>query len=68
MTKPTDQDDGARKAGLFEELPVPSEAQKVQHARAEVACKRSEGAARLLQPNRLRVELRARSNEAKPGE
>ena len=59
MTKPTNQEEGASKAGLFEELPQPSEAQQAQYAQAEVTRKRSEGAVRLLQPNRLQVELRA---------
>jgi transposase len=64
MTKPTDQEDGASKAGLFEELPHLSEAQQVQHAQAEVTRKRSEGAVRLRQPNRLQVELRASDLES----
>ena len=64
MTKPTDHKDGTTKAGLFEDLPPPSEAQQVQHAQAEVAGKRSQGAVRLLQPNRLQVELRASDLES----
>jgi len=64
MTKPTDQEDGTSKAGLFEELPQPSDAQQAQHAQAEIARKRSEGAVRLLQPNRLQVELRASDLES----
>jgi len=64
MTKPTDQEDVVSKAGLFQDLPQPSEAQQVQHAQAEVARKRSEGAVRLLQPNRLQVELRASDLES----
>ena len=64
MTKPTDHKDGTTKAGLFEDLPQPSEAQQVQHAQAEVAGKRSQGAPRLLQPNRLQVELRASDLES----
>ena len=64
MTKPTDHKDGTTKAGLFEDLPQPSEAQQVQHAQAEVAGKRSQGAVRLLQPNRLQVELRASDLES----
>ena len=64
MTKPTDQEVVASKAGLFHDLPQPSEAQQVQHAQAEVARKRSEGAVRLLQPNRLQVELRASDLES----
>ena len=64
MTKPTDQEGGTSKAGLFEELPQPSDAQQAQHAQTEVARKRSEGAPRLLQPNRLQVELRASELES----
>lgn len=51
------------KAGLFEDLPEPSQAQ-VQKARAKVAHKRSEGAPRLLEPNRCQVELRASDLES----
>ncbi len=64
MTKPTDQEGGTSKAGLFEELAQPSEAQQVQHAQTAVARKRGEGAVRLLQPNRLQVELRASDLES----
>jgi len=64
MTKPTDQEDGTSKAGLFEDLPHLSEAQQVQQAQAEVTRKRGEGAPRLLQPNRLQVELRASDLES----
>lgn len=64
MTNPTDQEGGTSKAGLFDELPQPSEAQQVQHAQTAVARKRSEGAVRLLQPNRLQVELRASDLES----
>lgn len=59
MTKPTDHEIGSVKAGLFEDLPQPSEAQQVQQAQATLASKRSQGAVRLRQPNRLQVELRA---------
>jgi hypothetical protein len=58
MTTPTDRETEASEAGLFEDLPVPSEAQ-VLHAREQAAGKRSHGAPRLLQPNRSQVELRA---------
>ena len=64
MTKPTDHEDGSAKAGLFEDLPQPSEAQQVQQAQAKAASKRSQGAVRLLQPNRLQVELRASDLES----
>ena len=48
---------------MFEDLAPCSDAQQAQHA-AEIARKRSEGAARLLQPNRLQVELRASDLES----
>ena len=63
MTKPTDHKVGSAKAGLFEDLPQPSAAQ-VQQAQATLASKRSQGAVRLLQPNRLQVELRASDLES----
>ena len=64
MTKPTDQGERASGAGLFKELPQPDEAELVQRADAEMSRKRSEGAVRLLQPNRLQVELRASDLES----
>jgi len=64
MTKPTDQEGGTSKAGLFEDLVQCSDAQQAQHAQAEIARKRSEGAVRLLQPNRSQVELRASDLES----
>jgi len=64
MTNPTEQEDVASKAGLFEDLPQSSDAQKAQHAQGEIARKRREGAPRLLQPNRLQVELRASDLES----
>ena len=64
MTKPTDQEGGTSKACLFEDLPQSSDAQQGQHAQGEIARKRSEGAVRLLQPNRLQVELRASDLES----
>jgi transposase len=58
MSTPTDRDAEAAKAGLFADLPEPSQAQ-VQQALAKVAGKRSQGSPRLLQPNRTQIELRA---------
>jgi len=56
--------EGVTRAGeLFEDLPEPSQAQ-VQRAQAEVACKRGQGLPRLLQPNRLQIELRASDLES----
>lgn len=56
-----------RDAALFEDLAEPSEAQ-VEQARAQVARKRSQGAPRVLQPNRLQIELRASDLESLLGE
>jgi transposase len=59
MTTPPDLNATERAAvGLFEELPEPS-AEQVQQAQAQMASKRRQGEPRLLQPNRLQVELRA---------
>ena len=58
MTRPIDRDAGAAVAGLFEDLPEPSEAQ-VQQGQARIAERRRQGAPRLREPNRLQVELRA---------
>ena len=61
MTRPIDRDAGAAVAGLFEDLPEPSEAQvqQVQQGQARIAERRRQGAPRLREPNRLQVELRA---------
>ena len=50
-------------AGLFADLPEPSQAQ-VLEAQAIAAGKRNRGAPRLLQPNRAQVELRASDLES----
>ncbi|MDZ7939131.1 MAG: IS1182 family transposase [Rhodoferax sp.] len=64
MTTPTtNHEDGSPKAGLFEDLPQANEAQ-VQQAQAKAAAKRSQGSPRLLQPNRLQIELRASDLES----
>jgi Rieske Fe-S protein len=63
MTTPTDRDTQPAEAGLFEDLPGPSQAQ-VQQAQAKAAGKQSRGAPRLLEPNRLQVELRASDLES----
>jgi transposase len=63
MTTPTDRDTQPAEAGLFEDLPGPSQAQ-VQQAQAKAASKQSRGAPRLLEPNRLQVELRASDLES----
>lgn len=64
MSKPIDSSGQGSKAGLFEELPEPSQAQVQQQAQAKAADKRSQGAARLLQPNRSQIELRASDLES----
>ncbi len=57
-------DEGAAGAGeLFGDLPAPSQAQ-LQQAQAQAAAKRSQGAPRLLQPNRTQIELRASDLES----
>jgi transposase len=48
---------------LFEDLAQPSPAQ-LQQARAQAAAKRSQGAPRLLEPNRTQIELRASDLES----
>ena len=63
MTTPTERDAEPAKAGLFEDMAEPSQAQ-VQQARALAAQARGQGAPRLLEPNRLQVELRASDLES----
>jgi transposase len=63
MTTPMHRDVEVAKAGLFEDMPEPSQAQ-VQQARAKAAHKRSQGSPRLLEPNRSQVELRASDLES----
>ena len=63
MMTPTDGDTEPTKTGLFEDLAAPSLAQ-VQQAQTKAATKRGQGAPRLLQPNRLQVELRASDLES----
>lgn len=63
MSIPIDSSEPGSKAGLFEDLPEPSQAQ-VQQGQAKAAAKRSQGSARLLQPNRSQIELRASDLES----
>lgn len=63
MTTPTDRNTELAEAGLFEDLPEASEAQ-VQQAQTKIASKRGQGTPRLLQPNRLQIELRASDLES----
>ena len=63
MTTRTDKESLASESGLFEDLPMPSQAQVLQ-AQAKAAAKRVHGAPRLLEPNRSQVELRATDLES----
>jgi len=63
MSTPIDSSGQTVKASLFEDLPEPSQAQ-VRHAQAKAAGKRSQGAPRLLEANRLQMELRASDLES----
>ena len=63
MTSPIDPDAQPAECGLFEDLAAPSDAQ-VQQARLKAAGKRSQGSPRLLEPNRLQVEMRASDLES----
>ena len=63
MSATIDPNEQTAKASLFEDLAQPSQTQ-VQHAAAQAASKRSAGAPRLLQANRLQIELRASDLES----
>ena len=63
MSTRIDPSEQTAKASLFEDLPQPSQTQ-VQQAATQAASKRSAGAPRLLQPNRLQIELRASDLES----
>ena len=63
MTRPIERDAQAGKASLLEDLAQPSEAQ-LHQALAKEARRRAQGSARLLEPNRLQVELRASDLES----
>ncbi len=58
MTMPTGRDGEAAEASLFDDLVLPSP-QRVQQAQAEAAGERGQGKPRLLEPNRLQIEMRA---------
>ena len=58
MTTETEPGQANQNAGLFEDLPEPSDAQ-VREAGALDDAKRGQGAPRVLEPNRAQVELRA---------
>lgn len=63
MTTPTERDAQAAKVSLFEDLPLPSVEQSLQ-AQAREAAKRRHGEPRLLQANRLQIEMRASDLES----
>lgn len=63
MTTHNDSEHQATDACLFEELPMPTQAQVLQ-AQAVAASKRDRGEPRLLQPNRAQLELRASDLES----
>jgi transposase len=63
MSTPIEPTEHQAGANLFEDLPPPSEAQ-VQQAAAQASGKRKAGTPRLLQPNRLQIELRASDLES----
>jgi hypothetical protein len=63
MNIPIDSSEQTGRASQFEDLPEPSQGQ-VQHAQAQAASKHSQGAPRLLEPNRAQVELRASDLES----
>ena len=63
MSAHTDTGHGSDGPGLFADLPAPSPEQVAQ-AQAKELAKRGSGPARLLEPNRLQVELRASNLES----
>jgi len=63
MTIPTERQAQAAEASLFDDLPAPS-AQQVQQAQADALAKRGHGTPRLLEPNRLQIEMRASDLES----
>lgn len=63
MTKPQEDEDRQAEAKLFEDLPMPS-ATQVQHKQSEEVAKRRRDTPRLLEPNRLQLEMRASDLES----
>jgi transposase len=63
MSTPVDPSEPMAKASLFEDLPEPKQTQ-VQQAAAQAVTKRGQGLPRLLEPNRLQLELRASDLES----
>ena len=63
MMTPNEREARAAEASLFEDLPLPSPVQ-VQQAQAQEAARRSHDKPRLLEANRLQVEMRASDLES----
>ena len=63
MTMPSQRDGQLAEASLFEDLPLPSPEQ-VQQAQSKAAAQRGHGTPRLLEPNRLQIEMRASDLES----
>lgn len=63
MTTPTERDAQAAKASLFEDLPLPSAVQ-VQQVQAREAAQGRHEQPRLLEANRLQIEMRASDLES----
>jgi transposase len=63
MTTFIDRETQAGEACLFDDLPMPNEAQ-VRQAQEKAANMRAQGAPRMLEPNRSQVELRASDLES----
>jgi transposase len=63
MTTPNERDAQAGDASLFGDLPMPSAVQ-IQQAQAKEAAMRRHDAPRLLEPNRLQIEMRASDLES----
>lgn len=63
MTTPTERDSQTVETSLFEDMPMPS-AEQVQQAQAKEAAKRSHDTPRLLEANRLQIEMRASDLES----
>lgn len=63
MKTPSEREGQPAEASLFEELPLPSREQ-VEQAQAKAAAQRAQGAPRLLEPNRLQIEMRASDLES----
>jgi transposase len=63
MTTPTERETQTQEASLFEDLPLPS-ATQVEQAQAREAATQRPATPRLLEPNRLQIEMRASDLES----